>query len=335
MRRRRGLASAGLPRRRAGWLRGLLAVAVLGVVVWRVGSGPFLAGLAGVDLRSLTAAGAVAGVTTLCSAWRWTLVARGLGAQVPLGAAVAACYRSQFVNVATPGGMLGDVDRAVRHGRAVGDTSLAVRAVAYERLAGQAVLLVMVAPALCALDSPVRAPARVAVAGVLVAAALAVLVPGARTRVRRGWARTARLGGIRPGLLPGGARLGIVVASALAVCGYVLTLLLAARTAGSSAATLQLLPLALVVLAAAGLPNIAGWGPREGVAAWAFAAAGLGAQQGVATAVAYGVMVFVAALPGALLLVAGGVRRLTRRAEPVLGRSAPARAPAAGGASHA
>ena len=52
--------------------------------------------------------------------------------------------------------------------------------------------------------------------------------------------------------------------------------------------------------------NIAGWGPREGVAAWAFAAAGLGAAQGVATAVVYGVMVLVATLPGAVVLVATG-----------------------------
>ena len=53
---------------------------------------------------------------------------------------------------------------------------------------------------------------------------------------------------------------------------------------------------------------MAGWGPREGVAAWAFGAAGLGAQQGVATAVVYGVMVFVGALPArrcSLVLVAG------------------------------
>ena len=38
--------------------------------------------------------------------------------------------------------------------------------------------------------------------------------------------------------------------------------------------------------------------------AWAFAAAGLGASLGVATAVVYGVMVFVASLPGAAVLVA-------------------------------
>jgi len=50
---------------------------------------------------------------------------------------------------------------------------------------------------------------------------------------------------------------------------------------------------------------VAGWGPREGVAAWAFAAAGLGAAQGVATAVVYGVLVFVASLPGAVVLLLG------------------------------
>ena len=55
---------------------------------------------------------------------------------------------------------------------------------------------------------------------------------------------------------------------------------------------------------AAALPNVGGWGPREGVTAWAFAAAGLGASRGVATAVVYGVMVFVASLPGAVVLVA-------------------------------
>ena len=67
----------------------------------------------------------------------------------------------------------------------------------------------------------------------------------------------------------------------------------------------ELVPLALLVLLGAALPNIGGWGPREGVTAWAFAAAGLGASQGVATAVVYGVMVFAASLPGAAVLVAG------------------------------
>jgi hypothetical protein len=41
----------------------------------------------------------------------------------------------------------------------------------------------------------------------------------------------------------------------------------------------------------------------------AFAAAGLGAPLGVATAVVYGVMVFAASLPGAAVLVVDWVRR--------------------------
>ena len=67
------------------------------------------------------------------------------------------------------------------------------------------------------------------------------------------------------------------------------------------------------MLLAAALPNVGGWGPREGVTAWAFAAAGLGASLGVATAVVYGVMVFVATLPGAAVLVVAGCGAPGRR----------------------
>jgi hypothetical protein len=110
-------------------------------------------------------------------------------------------------------------------------------------------------------------------------------------------------GDIRDVLLSRRAWLGIVLASALVVFGHAVTFLIAARTAGTTAPLSQMLPLALLVLAAMVLPSVAGWGPREGATAWAFAAAGLGAQQGVATAVVYGVMVLVASLPGAVVLV--------------------------------
>ena len=66
--------------------------------------------------------------------------------------------------------------------------------------------------------------------------------------------------------------------------------------------------------------NIAGWGPREGVAAWAFAAAGLSATQGVATAVVYGVMVLVASLPGARRASRGVARTAAVRVGRVPGR---------------
>ena len=92
--------------------------------------------------------------------------------------------------------------------------------------------------------------------------------------------------------------------------GHAMTFLIAARAAGSVASTVRMLPLAVLVLLAAGVPtNIAGWGPREGVAAWVFGVAGLGAAQGVATSVVYGVMVLVASLPGAVVLLVASLHR--------------------------
>jgi hypothetical protein len=70
------------------------------------------------------------------------------------------------------------------------------------------------------------------------------------------------------------------------------------------------------------------------MAAWAFAAAGLGAEQGVAAAVAYGTFVLLANLPGALVLVMGSrpaPGRVTVGATPV----APAAGREVGGAPRA
>jgi uncharacterized membrane protein YbhN (UPF0104 family) len=295
------------------WARLLGGALIVGLVLWRVGTGPFLDGVRKVDAGALAVGFLIAVPVTLCCAWRWTLVARGLGIAIPLRAAVAFYYRSQFLNTVLPGGVLGDVHRAVRHGRDVGDTPRGLRAVAWERLAGQVVQVAVAVVLLLLLPSPVRSSMPAVGAAVLVAVLLVVLLgrilPGAGSSL---WARTLRAtrSDVRGVLLARAAWPGITAASALAVVGHLLTFLVAARTAGSPASPAQLLPLALLVLLAMGLPtNVAGWGPREGVAAWAFAAAGLGADQGVATAVVYGVMTFVAGLPGAVVLVVAWLRR--------------------------
>ena len=66
------------------------AAGTLAVLVWRVGTGPFLDGLRTVDGAALAAAAGLALLTTLCCAWRWRVVAHGLGLELPLGTAVAA-----------------------------------------------------------------------------------------------------------------------------------------------------------------------------------------------------------------------------------------------------
>jgi hypothetical protein len=91
----------------------------------------------------------------------------------------------------------------------------------------------------------------------------------------------------------------------------------AARTAGSDAPLKSLVPLTLLALFAMTVPlSVAGWGPREGVAAWAFGVAGLTSTQGVTSAVTYGVLVFVASLPGAGVLL---IRWFSRVPEVVRG----------------
>ena len=296
-------------RRVWAWVRLLGGAAILMLLVWRLGSGPFLDGVRTIDGRSLAIATVIAMGTTVCCAWRWSVVVRGMGVGLPMRVAVASYYRSQFLNTTLPGGVLGDVHRAVHHGRESGDLPRGARAVVWDRVSGQLIQIVLTVLVLLALPSPVRSS--VPVVAVLVVAGVVVVVLACRALLRHGAARFARpvrtaVSDLRTALLARRAWPVILLASSLAVLGHVVTFLVAARTVGATTPTLELVPLALLVLVAMGIPaNVAGWGPREGVAAWAFAAAGLGAAQGLATAVVYGVLVFVASLPGAVVLLAG------------------------------
>jgi glycosyltransferase 2 family protein len=285
------------------WAGLAVTAATLAVLVWRLGTGPFLDGLSRVDGGALAAAAGLAVLTTACCAWRWKVVARGLGEDLSLSTAIAAYYRSLFLNVTVPGGVVGDVHRGIRHG---------LRAVAWERSAGQVVQIVLTVAVLLVAPSPVRSAMPLVALALLAVAAGVALAARVRPAVRSslwGRLRGAAARDLRDGLLARRAWPAIALASALVVLGHAVTFLIAARAAGVTAPLSQMLPLALLVLAGAALPNVGGWGPREGVTAWAFAAAGLGASRGVATAVTYGVMVFVASLPGAAVLVASWMRR--------------------------
>lgn len=284
-------------------------VVILAVLLWRLGTGVFLDGLRRIDGPTLLVALAVGAVTTVFSAWRWALVARGLRIRLPLGAAVADYYRALFLNAALPGGILGDVHRAVRHGQSEGDVGRGVRAVVLERTAGQLVLAVAGVTVLLTLPSPVMQDVRQITPLVLLAAAgacavvLAVRMNSSAPR-RAGRLRSA-LAEAREGLLSRRNGPGVAVSSAVVLAGHLGMFVVAARVAGSTASVLTVLPIAVLALLAMGLPlNVGGWGPREGVTAWAFGAAGLGASTGLAVAVVYGVLSFVAALPGAVVLVA-------------------------------
>ncbi|MBD3005178.1 flippase-like domain-containing protein [Streptomyces sp. 5-10] len=305
-------------------------VAILGVVLWRLGTGAFVEALRTIDGLTLLAAVGLGLLTTVFSAWRWCLVARGLRIRLPLGPAVADYYRALFLNAALPGGVLGDVHRAVRHGRDAGDVGRGVRAVVLERVAGQVVLIAVGVAVLLAHPSLALAHAGrlfggmttawVAAAGVL---SLLLMVASVALRRRRRAAPVAgrRRGAVRGallearrGLLARGSWPGVVISSVVVLAGHLTTFVLAARVAGSDAPLTELVPLMVLALIAMALPlNVGGWGPREGVTAWAFGAAGLGASQGLTVAVVYGVLTFAASLPGVVVLAVQGYGRLRGR----------------------
>lgn len=290
------------------WLKLGAGVAIVAVLAWRLGADGFVAGFHVLDAADVVAALGIGLATTVLCAWRWCLVARRLGLRLRLGQAIGDYYRALFLNAVLPAGVLGDVQRAVRHGKAEGDVGAGVRAVVLERMAGQAVVLV--AGVVVLLAGPAR-PFGLAVVGAAGLLVLGYLAARRWVSVGSRWRRT--VDDVRTGLLARDAWPGVALLSAAALAGHITLFLIAMRAAGATQSPDQLLPIVVVALLAMGLPiNVGGWGPREGATAVMFAAAGLGAAQGLTAAVAYGLLGLVASLPGALLLARPGLWRERR-----------------------
>ena len=295
------------------WGIRLAVVAVLSIVLLRVGAGPFVQGLRGVSGVAVVVALGVTAAATVLSAWRWTLVSGALGTSMPLGTAVSSYYRSQLLNSVLPGGVTGDVERGLRSTADPGRRRLqGMRVVAWDRAAAQAAQLVLLAAVLLVSDGPLRVVGGLLalLLGALVAGSLLVRhrvagVPAGRVRrtgaaIRDDLARIAE----RPATL-----LAVIGASVLVTLLHASVFVLAASITGASLDAVRLLPLALAVQAAMAIPvGFGGLGPREGMAAVLFAQAGVGASQGVAAAIAYGVLAMIAVLPGVVPLIRSWVR---------------------------
>jgi uncharacterized membrane protein YbhN (UPF0104 family) len=204
--------------------------------------------------------------------------------------------------------------------------------VVWERTAGQVVQTVLALAVLLTFPSPVRSAMPVVGGIVLVVLGVLALLTVVLPRDGESWwaraVRTAR-SDVAAALLARDVWPRVVAASVVAVVGHVLTFLVAAHAAGVQAGLSVLVPLALLALVVMTVPvNVGGFGPREGVAAWAFGAAGLTAGLGVTTAVLYGGLVLVASLPGAAVLV---VRRLRPPAVEPASRPRQVRAPSVPG----
>ena len=291
----------------------VVGVGVLIVVIARVGTGPVLHGLVSIDARTIGVALLLAAIATVAAAWRWRLVAARLGVDIRWSIAIGRYYQSQFVNTVVPGGIVGDVHRAVAVGQGAENITQTARSVAIERSAGQVVQLALAFIVLACFGAEFQGYLLAALAIGLCVIVVALLITAVMSaRARRVLVREARE--LRAGL--GSIRVSaqVAIASVIVIACHVATFTIATVAVGERVPPLQMLTLALVVLIGASIPlNIGGWGPREGIAGWAFALAGFGASAGVAASTLFGVLTIISVAPGAIVTVVFAARKRKRK----------------------
>lgn len=285
--------------------RTLGGAAVLAFLVHVFGADSFAAGLDVLTPGTIVLGLACGAIATVSQASRWRTVSRGLGVPLRFGASLRRCYEATFLNLVLPGGLVGDAVRAAQH-KTAHQTRWAqsVGSVAGERLTGTVVIVVAAALALLAVDW---------VYTLLLAAVAAVLAALSVPAVRRlTWRDALRIYGLS--VVSWAALTGMFVAAALVLAPPV--------------GVVTAIGLGAVCLAAMSIPvNIAGWGPREGIAAALFVVLGFPGSAGVTVSAGYGFLALVSVLPGGVLLLLGRLSGGSSR-RTVIGAGAPGTASA-------
>jgi len=285
-----------------GLSAGLLLVLLLLVDAREIGKH-----LAQLDLRWALPAVAALVFQIALLAWRWRFTALRLGMRMSYRHALREYYLGVFLNQLLPGGILGDVSRAWRHARLTARTRTAVHAVVLERALVQAVMVGVALASLAAI--PALRPAMQAhwiwaaaavVTVLLLVWALRALLPAIRA------AFTQFRSDARRAYLPASVLLVQLITAILVTAANLAAYAATARALGVTVPLGVLLPLIAPILLVMMLPiSVAGWGVREGAAALLWTATGLAVAEGVAVAVAFGLLFLVAALPGAFGLAGG------------------------------
>lgn len=278
--------------------------------LWQIADGPETARiLTTADPVWLLAGFLALTVQTVLSALRWQLTAAQLGIKLPQMHALREYYLAQLINQAVPGGVVGDAARAVRSRDQVGLIASG-QAVVFERLAGQIAMFVTMAVAFLA---TLLAPGGFEWPAWLVPPILLVILAGTLTPFA-GFVATQ---------LPG--RVGVIIKKQWLTLGKALTgrnvllrqialslgtvfcnlaaFAFCAQAVGVALQPIIVLALVPLILFTMLVPiTISGWGVREGAAAALLPLAGVSASQGFAASIAFGLVLFVAVLPGFLVL---------------------------------
>ena len=287
------------------WRFSVSVVLLVGLGWWLDGRA-VIAQLEQIDLRWVVFGFVLSFGQTLLSAWRWRYTAGRLGLRLPFAEAVREYYLAMFINQVCPGGIVGDLSRALRHARTT-ETGPAIRAVILERLSGQMVMICVALAAVMALPDDVLGAVPFGWVFLFLLSLITVVV---MTLVRRhasdnGTLFDKVLRDTRVAVFSRDAFPVQLISSCAIVATYLAVFGVAAQAIGSDTPLSILVPLIPIVLLAMLLPiSIAGWGVREGVAAVLWAAAGLSAVEGAAISAAYGLVIFISSLPGAGVLLA-------------------------------
>jgi uncharacterized membrane protein YbhN (UPF0104 family) len=287
------------------WLRIGLTGLLLGLLLARFGEA-VVARLLTAEPVWLALALAVTVGQTLLSAWRWRYTAQHLNLPLDRADAVREYYLGNLVNQLLPGGVIGDANRAWRHGRTASGLSPALQAVVIERVSGQLAMLGALLIAL--IHWPAEPPDWRHYAGAGTALLIILATGGWLGHVYRPadppvWLARWRHA-VGQALLQRRV-LGVQLAtSALVVASYVAVYACCLLAIGIEAPASVWLPLIPLILLAMLIPlTVAGWGLREGAAAAIWPLVGLSAAQGVSGAVVYGLVCLIGSTPGLLTLL--------------------------------
>ena len=300
-------------RRRRLFLRASVSLGLLAGLAWWLDVGTVVSRLAQMRPVWVLLAVTISVVQVGVLAWRWRFTAGCLGVSLSFASAWREYYLSIFLNQVLPGGVAGDVSRAWRQARA--QTRLrepggpAVRAVIFERMSAQVVMTTVAVVSLLVLPVTVDRESRLVLVG---AGAVAVLIVIAMVVwIRRQSSAHSLWGQVLTDLntahLSGPVFAAQLVSAIIVVGTYLGTYLVAARAVGVETPLAMLLPLVAPVLMTMLIPvTVAGWGLREGAAALLWGGVGLTAADGVVVSVAYGLLVLLGSLPGAVILMMTG-----------------------------
>lgn len=270
-----------------------VSLVVLGLVLWWADTQAVIAQLRGVSLGWLAAAVAALTAVTALMAKRWQILARRFDIEIDYMRALGEYYLSQLVNLVLPGGVVGDVTRAVRL-RQTADLTRAAQSVVADRILGQGVMFGVLGVGLAVALlwpggigwPPVTWIGLCAALGLLLAVYLLTRIDTATGRFLRDVAdlcTQARL-----------SLLSLVIVGLLVFSFYA-----CARATGTLVPASGWLTLIPLVLSAMLIPlSVGGWGWREGAAAALFPLIGAAPSAGIATGIAYGAAMMIAALPG-------------------------------------